>query len=61
LLITFSTVLPTTLNFVQQSFKVTNKRTPKQMVNVTMEEHGKEEDHGKDRLIRLKRIVTIWE
>jgi hypothetical protein len=31
------------------------------MVTVTMEEHGKEEDHGKDGLIRLKRIVTIWE
>lgn len=31
------------------------------MVTVTMEEQGKEEDHGKDGLMSLKRIVTIWE
>jgi len=31
------------------------------MVTVTMEEQGKEEDHEKDGLMRLKRIMTIWE
>jgi hypothetical protein len=29
------------------------------MVTVTMEEHGKEEDHGKDGLINLNRIVKL--
>jgi hypothetical protein len=29
------------------------------MVIVTMEEQGKEEDHRKDGLMRLKRIMTI--
>jgi hypothetical protein len=61
LLITSSTVLLTTLNFVRYNFKVTNKRIPKQMVTVTMEEQGKEKDHGKDGLMRLKRIMKIWE
>jgi len=31
------------------------------MVTVTIEEQGKEEDHGKDGLMRLKKIVTIWD
>ena len=31
------------------------------MVTATKEEQRKEEDHGKDGLMRLKRIMTIWE
>jgi hypothetical protein len=31
------------------------------MVTATKEEQRKEEDHGKDGLMRLKRIMKIWE